>query len=298
MAMALSEDPIREALVTDGSPWRDVRCYPVVDSTNAASLADPRPWRVVTCGHQRSGRGRHSRAWSSPPGTSVALSLTVPMPASSTAWGWLPLVTGLAVLDGLGEVVGAPERFTLKWPNDVLVRGEDERWGKVCGILCETAPGPDGPLVVAGVGVNLALGAADLPVPSASSLTLAGFPAPDGGDVVVAVARAFARWHEAWYAGSPAQLRAAYVGRCDTIGRDVEVHLPGGSIARGRATDVAEGGELLVAVPEPGGTGSAGGAGDASGGRLVRRAYAAGDVIHLRPQPERGAGAAPAPGRA
>lgn len=270
MAMALSETPIREALVTAAGPWREVVCLDEVDSTNAVSLAAPRPWRVVTTRHQRAGRGRFARPWSSPPEASVALSLTVPLPPESQRWGWLPLLTGLAVLDALGEVTGAPQRFALKWPNDVLAQDSDGAWAKICGILCELAPGPDGMLVVAGVGVNVALAREELPVPTATSLTLAGFPRPGGGDVVVSIARAFAARHAAWYAGSMADVRATYRARCTTLGRDVAMHLPDGSTAHGRAVAVTDGGELVVDVDQP-------------GGEPIRRSYAAGDVVHVRP---------------
>lgn len=267
--MARCESAIREALVTADGPWRYVRCLDEIDSTNAFSLAHPRPWQVVTCRHQRAGRGRHSRPWVAPAGASVALSVTVPMPPEPTSWGWLPLVTGLAVLDALGEVTGSPHRFALKWPNDVLAQESTGVWGKICGILCELAPTATGPLVVAGVGLNVALERADLPVPTATSLTLAGFERPGGAEVVVAVARAFAAWHDRWYGGSRAGLRAAYRARCDTLQRDVEVHLPDGALARGRAVDIAAGGELLVDVA-------------AEDGNTVRHAFAAGDVIHVR----------------
>ena len=44
-------------------------------------------------------------------------------------WGWLPLLVGMAVTDGVRAASGLDAR--LKWPNDVLV---NER--KLCGILC------------------------------------------------------------------------------------------------------------------------------------------------------------------
>ena len=56
---------------------------------------------------------------------------------------------------------------SLKWPNDVLI-GE----GKVARILAERIDSPRGPAVVIGFGVNVHLTAADLPVPSATSLAL------------------------------------------------------------------------------------------------------------------------------
>ena len=132
------------------------------------------------------------------------------------------------------------------------------------------APSAAGPLVVAGIGVNVAMTRADLPVPTATALTLAGFPRPGGGDVVVAIARAFTGWHHRWYDGSVADLRAAYRSRCDTLGREIDLHLPDGSILRGDAVDIADGGELVLQYrPE-------------EHREPVRRAFGAGDVIHVR----------------
>jgi BirA family biotin operon repressor/biotin-[acetyl-CoA-carboxylase] ligase len=61
-------------------------------------------------------------------------------------------------------------------------------------------------------------------------------------------------------------LRAAYLERCDTIGRQVKVTLPGGKLMTGIAAGVDEFGCLQVRP--------AGAAGLA--------AVSAGDVIHLR----------------
>ena len=305
--MVLSEEPLRGILITRDSPWREVRCPEEVTSTNAASLADPRPWRVFTTRHQVAGRGRHERAWNSPPGASVAVSLTVPMGEDPTRWGWLPLVTGLAVTEALGGLTGAPDRFALKWPNDVLLResacresasgesacededeDEDETdagiggrgWLKTCGILCEAAATtPYGPLAVVGVGVNLDLGRADLPVPTATSLGLAGLPVPAPAEVVVAFARSFARWHALWSdpAGGLDDVRVSYRAACTTLGRPVDVHVPGGDIVRGLAQDVTDAGELVVAVPRADGQ-----LGAAGGSWWERHVFAAGDVVHLR----------------
>lgn len=314
--MVLSEEPLRGILITQDSPWKEVCCPDEVSSTNAASLADPRPWRVLTTRHQVAGRGRHERVWSSPPGASVAVSLTVPMGEEPARWGWLSLLTGLAVTDALGELTGAPERFALKWPNDVLLREEpferarphDARphdsgahdpgadalldaearldaeiggaaWRKTCGILCEAAPRtPYGPLAVVGVGVNLDLRRADLPVPTATSLGLAGLAVPAPAEVVVAFARAFARWHARWSGPEGVgDVRAAYRAACSTLGRPVDVHLPGGDVVRGRAEDVTEQGELVVATVRTDGE-----LGAAGGSWWERQVFAAGDVVHLR----------------
>jgi len=62
--------------------------------------------------------------------------------------------------------------------------------------------------------------------------------------------------------GGAAQL--AYVAACATVGRDVEVHEPGGVVRHGVATGVDDAGRLTVRSAE---------------GRF---AVSAGDVIHVR----------------
>lgn len=72
------------------------------------------------------------------------------------AWGWLPLLTGVAVVEAVAEVAGV--QAGLKWPNDVLV-GD----GKLAGILAEVAA--PHPVVVVGIGLNVSLSAAEAPDP-------------------------------------------------------------------------------------------------------------------------------------
>ncbi len=273
--MALSEDPLRATLVTPDSFWRQVDCYEEVGSTNAVSAADPSAWRVVTTRRQTQGRGRYTRVWESREGASVAMSLTVPLADDPHSWGWLPLTAGLAVAEALGELTRAPARFTLKWPNDVLICLDDGSKGKVCGILCETVPvqATGGvPLVVVGIGINISLAQEELPVPTATSLALAGLSGPDGqlpggGDVVVAIARAFAARHAQWAQGGQElqRLRSAYRQCCSTLGAAIEVHLPGDLVVQGQGVEVSDDGEIVVDTAEG------------------RRAFAAGDVVHVRP---------------
>ncbi|MBK9030924.1 MAG: biotin--[acetyl-CoA-carboxylase] ligase [Myxococcales bacterium] len=124
-------------------------------STNDLALAWARAGAphgaIVIADAQRAGRGRHGRAWASPPGRSLYLSIvvrlgpTVPVPP-------LTLAIGVGVCDAIrGEGVTAAG---LKWPNDVLVGGK-----KLAGVLCESTADA----VVVGVGVNANGAAADLP---------------------------------------------------------------------------------------------------------------------------------------
>ena len=171
-------------------------------------------------------------------------------------WGWLSLLVGMAVVDALREGAGLPA--ALKWPNDVLVGGR-----KICGILSERVDTPGGDLAVLGIGINVALRAEDLPVPTATSVLLEGGPA-DATALAAATLRALDRWYTHWDAGRP--VAPGYVERSATIGAEVAVHVGHGSPARGRAVGVDGLGCLLVDV----------------GGSV--RTFAAGDVVHLRAQ--------------
>ena len=60
---------------------------------------------------------------------------------------------------------------------------------------------------------------------------------------------------------------AAYADVCSTLGREVDVHLPGDDVRRGEALDVDDRGALVVSTAD--GTFTVG----------------AGDVVHVRPPP-------------
>lgn len=98
---------------------------------------------------QTAGRGRQGRAWSTPAGS--ALLVSVLLRRSPAVASGVPFAAGLAVVDALATTAGVSAG--LKWPNDVLVRGR-----KLAGILCEVAPSgvQEGRVAIAlGLGVNL-----------------------------------------------------------------------------------------------------------------------------------------------
>jgi BirA family biotin operon repressor/biotin-[acetyl-CoA-carboxylase] ligase len=266
MREILESQFVEAALITPPSPWQMVDVYASLDSTNLEALRDPRPWRVVVADYQSAGRGRLTRQWRAPPGASIAVSAVVPMPVDRTAdWGWLPLLTGMAMRAAVADVARVPGR--LKWPNDVLAQEIDDPgapWLKISGVLCEMAPG-DG-LVVIGAGTNIDQGRSELPVDTATSLALCGAVNVRREDVIVRYLRELADLHRTWSAGGAGLevLRAAYRSSCLTIGLEVDLHQPDGRVVRGTTTGVDNTGRLLV---------------EASG---ASTAHAAGDVVHVR----------------
>ncbi len=242
----------------DAGLWRHVEAVAETGSTNAVlaerARAGAPSGSVLVADHQTTGRGRFTRVWQAPPGKSLALSVLLRPPVAETRrWLWLPLLAGLAVADGLRAAAGVDAR--LKWPNDVLIGGR-----KVCGILAERVEGPV-PAAVVGMGINTLLAEAELPVPTATSLALAG-AAVDPGKVVREVLVAFERWYSRWASG--ADLREAYAARCDTVGRQVRVVVSETESVEGEAVGVDPDGCLLVRTPDG------------------VRTFAAGDVWHLR----------------
>ncbi len=241
-----------------GTPWRP-RAVASTGSTNADLAAGARSGvagagDVLIASHQSAGRGRLARRWEAPPGASWATSVLVAPRRPMADWGWLPLLVGVAVARGVTRATGLTPR--LKWPNDVLI-GE----GKLCGILCEAVADTSPPLAVLGFGLNTALTAEQLPVPTATSLLLAG-ASPEPAPVLMAILRELSGVLDDWEAD--VDPRPGYRELCGTLGREVTVHLPAGDVA-GRAVDVDADGGLVV---------------DTAAGR---RTFIAGDVEHLRP---------------
>lgn len=246
-----------------GRAWR-ARVEDAAASTNAVVAEEARAGApegtVLVVEHQSAGRGRLDRVWQTPRGTALTFSVLLRPPVAPRGWPWLPLLTGLAVTDGLAGLLG-PGAAGLKWPNDVLVA---ER--KICGILVERVETPAGPAAVVGAGLNTGLSRAALPFPGATSVGRETGVEPDRTALLADLLRALGRRYAAWCAGggSPDRLHDDYARACVTLGRAVRVEMPSGVPLTGTATAVDEAGRLVVAE-----------------GAAVS-AVGAGDVVHVR----------------
>ncbi len=270
---------VTRALTAPGGPLSSLEVVAATGSTNADLSAAVRSGAagdraVLVTEHQQAGRGRLMRAWQTPAGAaltfSIALRPTVPM----HRWSWLSLLAGVAVTSVLREVAGLDAG--LKWPNDVLVPPPTEPGRlpgaprlKVAGILAEVVAGAGAaPAVVLGIGLNVDTRADELPVDTASSLRLAGSACTDRSVLLRAIVRDLVRLDDGWRAadGDAVACGLASTARqlCVTLGRVVDVHLPGGGGLHGLAEGIDDEGRLLVHT-----------------GQGVT-AVAAGDVEHVR----------------
>lgn len=257
--LPLDATRLRTALETR---WSRVDVVDETASTNADLLADAAlPDRtVLVAEHQVAGRGRFDRRWSSPPRAGLTFSVLLRPEPPLTRWGWLPLLSGLALHEAVTDTTGVPT--SLKWPNDLLAHPGG---GKLAGILAQSS----GAVVVVGIGLNVDTTADELPVETATSLYLAGDERVDRTELLAAILRRIdarvAQWTDCGGDAEACGLAAAYRAACSTIGRPVRVALTDDREVRGDALDVDDAGRLVVGTP----TGP--------------QALGAGDVEHLRP---------------
>jgi BirA family transcriptional regulator, biotin operon repressor / biotin---[acetyl-CoA-carboxylase] ligase len=259
----LDAPAVRDGLVGPGLPWRQLDVVDETGSTNADLLARSAAGvdidgSVLIAEYQNAGRGRHGRQWVAPPRAQIALSVGVGAASVlRSGWGWLPLATGVAVVDALGAVGGVDAG--LKWPNDVLV-GD----GKLAGILAEVAE--PAPVIVVGLGLNVTMTAEEAPDPAATSLLMLGSPATDRNVLTARILRELAGRIEQWRVagGADPALVADYQRYSLTLGYRVRATLPGDRHVAGVAQAVDELGRLQIDTGEQTVT------------------ISAGDITHLR----------------
>lgn len=255
-----SRPPLDRTAVADVTAYWRVQVVEETGSTNAdvaerAKAGEP-AGLVLVAEHQSAGRGRLDRSWETPPRAGLTFSVLLRPSVEAAQWPWLPLVAGLATARGVRRAT-ALDDVALKWPNDVLVGG-----AKLAGILLERVETDEGPAAILGIGINVSTTREELPVPTATSLALAGADV-ERGALLSSVLGELPHLLELWET-STEELRTAYLDECDTVGQVVEVHLPTGETLTGRAVGIDGEGRLDVESDDG------------------RTAVGAGDVVHVR----------------
>lgn len=119
------------------------------DARRAASLGAAHG-HVIVSDTQTQGRGSRGRAWLSPAGTDLYLSIVAELPLAPAELPPLTLAVGLAAAEAIDALL-APGRALVKWPNDVWIGRK-----KAVGVLVESASLGEHlePLVI-GLGINV-----------------------------------------------------------------------------------------------------------------------------------------------
>ncbi len=187
---------------------------------------------------QTAGKGRRGNAWSDPVGnfaaTHVLRTHGDPVAAAQRSF-----VAALAMRDALVGLTGREDVFTLKWPNDVLLRGR-----KLVGILLESHR--DAQVLAIGMGVNLQMA----PPPAPSDRTPPCALKPELGisvgqvDFLDHLATAFAA-REAQFGDGFAAIRADWLAHAARLGEEITARLPGREIT-GRFDTIDDMGSLIL----------------------------------------------------
>lgn len=218
-----------------------------LDSTNSELLRRPPPASsaVLLAERQTAGRGRRGRAWISPLGAQVCLSVRRGFDGGLARLGGLSLVAGVAVAEAL-RALGFGQ-VGLKWPND-LVAGDR----KLAGLLVEGGGEHAGPVhAVVGLGLNVRLpeaAAAAIDQPWTDLARLAGTAAlPPRNTIAAAVLAHLLPALETFDREGLAPFLPRYAALDALSGRPVRV-LHGSAGVEGEAAGLASDGGLRVAT--------------------------------------------------
>lgn len=189
---------------------------------------------VVLADEQTKGRGRLGRAWVSPPGDN--LYLTVVLRPSAARLRGLSIVSALAVVEAIEEVSGL--RAAVKWPNDVQLSGK-----KVAGILIESeVAGDEVRFALVGAGINVSLDVSQIDEIRHIATSLAaelGRPV-SREELVAALLGRLERLYLA-----PEDAYGLWKADLETLGRRVRVQF-GETVEEGVAEDAAADGSLIL----------------------------------------------------
>jgi len=222
-----------------------------IASTNTALLTAALPdagCRVLMAEHQSGGRGRHGRAWCSPLGAQLALSVLRGFDGGLARLGGLSLVAGIAVAEALHGAGYAEVR--LKWPNDVVVPGP-EGLRKLAGILVEGGGEQGGRARgVVGIGLNLCLPETGIQIdqPWIDLSQLGGHTPSRNALAGLLLAHLLPALRAFDHEGLPPLIQR-YMKLDALHGQQVEVRM-GDTVQRGIATGIADDGALRVRMRE------------------------------------------------
>jgi BirA family biotin operon repressor/biotin-[acetyl-CoA-carboxylase] ligase len=242
-------DDIVDAIARDGrhEASAGLEYFAEVDSTNDIAIdraaAGAPEGTAILADLQRTGRGRRGRAWFSPPGAGLYLSIVARPP--QTRLSLVTLAAGVAAATAVTTATGLPVQ--LKWPNDLVV---GRAWRKLGGVLCEAvAGGAAVGAVVIGIGINLRAAAYPPEVAdrAGSIESELGRPADRGALVVEVLAvtrRIVSRLRED---RSPAWIREEWrrIAATGSLGALVR-WTDGGAARHGVARDIDDDGALIV----------------------------------------------------
>ena len=196
---------------------------------------------LVVAGQQNAGKGRRGKSWSSPPGSSIYMSILLRPELPPDKAPMLTLVmayaAALAILEQ--EDIGVK----IKWPNDLVLNKK-----KICGILTEMSAEVDYiNYVVIGIGINANTESFPEELSeTATSLRLESGESVCRARLIAGVMERFEQCYEEFVrAGDLSPFAAGYNDILVNCGREVRILEPGRE-RNGISAGIDNGGRLLV----------------------------------------------------
>lgn len=240
----VTEEEIASHLTTRWA-GQNLEYYDVTDSTNtrAKNLGENGSVHgtLVVAEQQDAGKGRRGKSWSSPPGTSIYMTILLRPKIEPSKAPMLTLVMAYSVAEAIRE----KEQITakIKWPNDLVLNKK-----KICGILTEMSAEVDYiNYVVIGVGINVNMQTFPEEITrTATSLRIETGEMFQRAELIACVMQKFEEYYEQFIEkGDLSCIQKAYNDILVNRDREVMVLEPGGGY-QAMAIGINENGELLV----------------------------------------------------
>lgn len=225
-----------------------LREFDVLKSTNETAVAMAQEGApegtVIVAARQEGGHGRMQRVWNSPLGGLWFTVILRPQIDPQYA-AQITLLAGVAVAKAVRRLYDT-ESVQIKWPNDLLLDGK-----KICGILSELQLDENGVIdyAIVGIGVNVALSAADFPAEvaaTATSLNTSLHKDFTCDQVLVAIMEDFGILYDKWLLlGADVVMKEWQKLNC-TVGKHVLVKDNDQVVFAGTVIDVDEEGAIIV----------------------------------------------------
>lgn len=148
---SLDEAFLRQECEAAGLPWHVCvveETASTSDDLRAAAVRGEASGQVLFAETQTAGRGRRDNRWITPPGQDLMFSLLLRPETPLPLWPRLTTLAALAICKAVEEEL--PLAPQIKWPNDLFLNGR-----KFSGLLAEAVSGPQGPVLVLGIGINV-----------------------------------------------------------------------------------------------------------------------------------------------
>lgn len=232
----------------DRLPGRNIEYHPVIDSTNIRAKqlgSEGAPhMTLVLADEQTAGRGRMTRSWVSPPGTSALMSLLVRPALPAWRAPELVFISAVAACDTVNALIGEPVA-RIKWPNDLVIGTK-----KISGTLLEMAlDGSDIDYAVVGIGVNILGTSFPVDLPYAGSIESAAGVQLRRMEFVAAYLDRFESLYDDWLVSGFAPVLDLCRARSATLGKLIRAICPDGEHT-GVALDFDPTGALIIRAPD------------------------------------------------